>query len=306
MRDLRTHVQFFSSVFLFGNYLFFSYRNLSSRFGFFSFPLFPITRRALEEASAATRQAPAASTSAAAPTQTFPSRNSILGPECFPEFHVLAEPEPDRPHGKKKRKGGPKQKDTEEEDEDAHIRQLIAQYTAEEGEIGTGPSSSSAPPPAPPSSSSANANVPPPPEDLEEDEALKASWQGEGYEEDSARGASTHYIKFQQRLERQPQQVARYGFKMDLLWPDRELPAVPPCTCCGAARVVELQLIAPLAAALEEANEYLRESEGSGTVLVPDTWDWSTVAVWTCGASCAASSGTRWAVVEEFCAVSKD
>lgn len=285
------------------------------------FPLFCshlLHPRALEEASAATRSTAAvtsaASASTAAAQPAHPSRSSALGAHCFPEFHVAAEAEPDMK--KRKGKGGrAASADAEEE----HIRCLIAQYEAEEGEIsggggqpqmtastGAGPSGRVESAAGTPTAGGRGAAAAPAPlADLEEDEALKATWQGEGYEEDSARGASSQYIKFKERLERQPQQVARYGFGMDLLWPDRETPAVSPCGRCGAARVVELQLVAPLAAALEEASEYLYRTEGTETVPVPDAWDWSTVAVWSCGASCGENRGS-WSLAEEVCILSKE
>lgn len=56
------------------------------------------------------------------------------------------------------------------------------------------------------------------------DEAAQATWTGEGYEKEEARGASSAYIKFQKRLGRKPEQCARYAFGGSLVWPCKARP----------------------------------------------------------------------------------
>jgi Programmed cell death protein 2, C-terminal putative domain len=91
---------------------------------------------------------------------------------------------------------------------------------------------------------------------------------------------------------------------MPLLWPGEAQPAFPRCPRCGAARRLELQLMAPMWHFMDESLAWYREADHDrpkrldATVLEHPEWDWLTVAVATCAASCHAGP-ERHAVVEE-------
>ena len=92
------------------------------------------------------------------------------------------------------------------------------------------------------------------------------------------------------------------------LWPDDALPAPQPCDACGAPLVFELQLMAPAIHYLNESADWLLEEEeqqdnrseeaagaaeeggadaDAGKVLRPPaSWEWATVAVYSCSRSC--------------------
>ena len=160
--------------------------------------------------------------------------------------------------------------------------------------------------------------------------------------------------RFSKRLRRAPQQCARLDPGGEPLWPDAVVPAHACCAACGAPRRFELQLMAPLVAALEEAADWAEEleqpdtrcadpgraerggasssgenstggsacgsrgsvpecglerAEGRDTaggfaaqpkwLRPPDSWEWLTVAVFTCSVSCHAGGGTACFVEEE-------
>lgn len=115
-------------------------------------------------------------------------------------------------------------------------------------------------------------------------------WSGEQYEPDSAFGASAEFLKFARRVARVPEQCARYGVGVPVLWPagEKRLPDTGACKRCGAARRWELQVMAPLLAMVDEAREWhVAEGAAEESLLgYPSSWDWSTVAVATCTASC--------------------
>ena len=89
------------------------------------------------------------------------------------------------------------------------------------------------------------------------------------------------------RMARAPEQCIRYRFDAEArpLWPSRENRAprhIPPCPRCGAARQFEFQV-------LPQALHFM--GVDSSQAEAPD---WSTIAVYTCSASCAPRA-RRWA-----------
>lgn len=59
---------------------------------------------------------------------------------------------------------------------------------------------------------------------------------GEEYEKTDA------FVKFSNRVEREPTQCARYTRGMPLLWPEANAPDPGTCAHCGAPRTLELQV----------------------------------------------------------------
>ena len=89
---------------------------------------------------------------------------------------------------------------------------------------------------------------------------------------------------FSARMARAPEQCIRYRFDAEArpLWPSREKRAprqIPPCPRCGAARQFEFQV-------LPQALHFM--GVDSSQAEAPD---WSTIAVYTCSASCAPRAG---------------
>lgn len=100
------------------------------------------------------------------------------------------------------------------------------------------------------------------------------------------------------------------------LWPADALPAPQPCAHCGAPATFEVQLMAPAIHYLEESAEWLEEEgASSGEVAAgqgpiagaagqqaggagvqpilrpPPSWEWATVAVYSCSQSCPPGEG---------------
>ena len=158
-------------------------------------------------------------------------------------------------------------------------------------------------------------------------------WSGEKYEEDAVLGAegrraiAAAYLAFSKRLTRVPDQCARYWFNGNPLWPtahihrhnndsssnnnndgDDEDKEGGVCGGCGRARVFEMQLMSPVVAAIEEVAGWMEvdlvaslpgEEKGKTKGVIPDGWEWVTIGVWTCPQSCSSSDGC-W-VEEEVC-----
>lgn len=97
-----------------------------------------------------------------------------------------------------------------------------------------------------------------------------------------------------------------------MLWPASEVPAAEPCDSCGAARKCELQVMPALHHAVNEGlswqqhqqqaigQQRLQPAVEDGSVVNAvsiDSWMWLTVAVFTCSASCTASSSVFEEVV---------
>uniref|UniRef100_A0A383VRP2 Programmed cell death protein 2 C-terminal domain-containing protein n=1 Tax=Tetradesmus obliquus TaxID=3088 RepID=A0A383VRP2_TETOB len=202
------------------------------------------------------------------------------GPQ-LPEFYVYSEAEPGE--------AGAKSISSKELQ---HVQQLLAAYEAAEAAAGTTSSTGTSAAPgtsrqqqqAAAAASSADAAA-------AADEG--GSWAGEGYEEDQARGVERGYLKFAKRLARQPKQCARYSLGGPLLWPKASLPQPPPCAACGGPRAFELQLMPSLMQLSIEAAQMALEQHmpvDAAAVDAVANWDWATVAVFTCQASCSSSS----------------
>lgn len=93
------------------------------------------------------------------------------------------------------------------------------------------------------------------------------------------------------------------------LWPTADGPPDPqPCERCGGRRVYELQLMTPLIPALAESADWLAEAgSGGGAELLqaPDSWEWLTVCVASCAASCG-DGGQATAVAEQVVLVNEE
>ena len=94
-------------------------------------------------------------------------------------------------------------------------------------------------------------------------------------------------------------------FGVDVLWPAVQRPQPLPCPRCGGRRVLELQLMPGLLAALEEGLAWVELRDGSETGCTAggappslDHWTWLTIAVFTCANSCGGSSA-EWTFAEE-------
>ncbi|KAL6762824.1 programmed cell death protein 2 [Haematococcus lacustris] len=153
-------------------------------------------------------------------------------------------------------------------------------------------------------------------------------WQPEQYERDEVRGVVPSYLRFNARLQRQPDQCVRYCRGGQPLWPSRRRPAPPACPRCSSPRVFELQLMAPVIALILEAAPFMGPGDGgpdsevaprdgstcsgsqgcvsktldassgipygvsiaSGSAVnAAGNWDMCTVAVYTCMQSCCGS-----------------
>lgn len=128
----------------------------------------------------------------------------------------------------------------------------------------------------------------------------------EGYEKSKFKAMDGGaFWRFQQRLNRSPEQCVRYGFKSEILSPvSQELVKRPPnCENCGSARVFELQLTPHLMNAFVEAAEWIKNEPGSRTpsevqMLCSNSErfalerDWCTVVIYTCNDSCHSNSTT--------------
>ena len=126
------------------------------------------------------------------------------------------------------------------------------------------------------------------------------SWAGEAYESTAVRGVPKHYLRFQKRLRRCPEQCVRYGVTSEPMWPTTARPAAwlaaqhqlptqqqrqggsaaPGTTCarCGGFLRVEAQLMAPLI-------HFFCQGADSGSALsdVLLDWEWTTAVLLTCG-----------------------
>mmetsp|Transcript_19793 Transcript_19793/g.47231 ORF Transcript_19793/g.47231 Transcript_19793/m.47231 type:complete len:415 (+) Transcript_19793:85-1329(+) len=120
--------------------------------------------------------------------------------------------------------------------------------------------------------------------------SAEESWAGEEFEEERTLTVDTAGVRFMRRLQRAPEQCARYGFGAEVLWPSGEAPRPPPCSACGEPRVFELQLMPPLVHFLDEAADWARDGGGEPR-RPPSSWSWGTVAVYTCRASCPPREG---------------
>ncbi|KAF8065777.1 PED1 [Scenedesmus sp. PABB004] len=195
-----------------------------------------------------------------------------LGP-ALPEFHLYSEQEPGDVGGSAPLSGA----------ELAHVQELLAAYRAAEAAAagGAGSSAAAAAPAAPAPGGAAGAGG--------GEGGGEEAWGGEGYEKPELRGVERGYLKFSRRLARRPQQCARYALGGALLWPRAAPPRPAPCGRCGGPRAFELQLTPAL---IQLTIEAAHMAHGAGLPVDRDAvdgaanWDWATVAVFTCAASC--------------------
>ncbi|GLC43497.1 hypothetical protein PLESTM_001479600 [Pleodorina starrii] len=274
------------------------------------------------DAAGCTGEEPAEGVGALVPSAELP----LTGPP-LPEFHIIAVEEPTG------------RRDMMRQGDEDHVRQLLEEYERQEQQLGLarGSLSNHASVPTGPAGSSqrgqvaacsmaaagrspaggrgseegsedgAAAGVPPPGDGGDDMD----SWAGEEYEEDHVRGVQGAYLKYSARLTRQPDQCARYSRGGDVLWPLQEAPQPPPCASCGAPRVFELQLTAPLLAMVLECADWLQGPDLEKhwpAINAAANWDFTTLAVYTCSANChAASSGAPVqegaVLLEEYVAV---
>eukprot|EP01024_Parvocaulis_polyphysoides_P011467 TRINITY_DN14015_c0_g2_i5.p2 TRINITY_DN14015_c0_g2~~TRINITY_DN14015_c0_g2_i5.p2 ORF type:complete len:218 (-),score=13.83 TRINITY_DN14015_c0_g2_i5:415-1068(-) len=113
--------------------------------------------------------------------------------------------------------------------------------------------------------------------------------KNERYEKQILEKVDTSMIKFMKRVNRSPQQCARYGFGGQCLWPAQfKLGDVPKCPLCGADRVFELQLMSPLIACLQECCQWIGDNteEVGYAQQAIDNWQWLTIACFTCSQNC--------------------
>ncbi|GAB4818916.1 hypothetical protein N2152v2_005962 [Parachlorella kessleri] len=234
---------------------------------------------------------------------------------CLPSFYLIAEAEPQAAAGKQLAK-----------QEREHLQQLLLQYQQESGqELVDGSSNVSSSSSAGSQAGAAAAAAAAAGACLPSIEGTSDSWGGEGYEQDAvlhapdkARqggGVKPAYLKFTKRLAACPDQCARYSFGGTPLWPDDALPAPQPCAACGAPLVFELQLMAPAIHYLDESADWLleggkeldsRSDEAAGTadggcevLRPPASWEWATVAVYSCSRSCQPQEGAGPFVEEQ-------
>jgi hypothetical protein len=88
---------------------------------------------------------------------------------------------------------------------------------------------------------------------------------------------------------------------MDCVWPDGKVPYFPPCGRCGQPRQLEMQLMSPLWHVFEQSIHWYGDTlppHIDASVLQHPHWDWQTVAVATCSASCQQQSES-FVVAEE-------
>jgi len=239
---------------------------------------------------------PSSRKQAAAEKTALPSWKATRRPHepVLPEFYVVAEPE------EQGEKAGIS------EAEQAHIRSLLLRYQQEGATDllslnpsgnGTGGTSGGA-------DHNSGATM-----EVEEEGGSEGSagWVGEEYEEDSVRGVQPSYLKFSKRLLQRPEQCVRYCRGSQPLWPLSQVPEAGQCTRCGAPRIFELQLMAPLISMIVEAGEALSERDlgtdkqlsehglrcsavDAHAVNGAANWDLCTVAVFTCSRACSAAS----------------
>ncbi|CAN6470180.1 unnamed protein product [Victoria cruziana] len=92
-----------------------------------------------------------------------------------------------------------------------------------------------------------------------------------------------HWASFQERIARAPDQVIRYcrDVKAEPLWPSiNGQPSkadIPNCSFCHGPRCFEFQVLSQLLYYFKVSND-------------ADSLDWATIAVYTCAASCEAST----------------
>ena len=137
---------------------------------------------------------------------------------------------------------------------------------------------------------------------------IAASWQGETYEKGESMTASEQYLKFQKRIARAPEQIARYCFRTrdcDIVWPDKDIPSKlsKPCKWCKGKREMELQLTPGLLKEIEDALGSRNKAGRKGGISESDAiaFDFNAVGVWTCVNSCGFMNNVDSSSSDEIC-----
>ncbi|KAK9846155.1 hypothetical protein WJX84_001791 [Apatococcus fuscideae] len=112
------------------------------------------------------------------------------------------------------------------------------------------------------------------------------AWSGEDYVRDESKGCDAPLVKFLKRVQRCPDQCARYQFDSSVLWPSAQDPGMSSCEACGAPRVFEMQLMSPLMHSMHEAADWAACDNEEEVPRPPDSWQWLTIALFTCSKSC--------------------
>eukprot|EP01023_Acetabularia_acetabulum_P053914 TRINITY_DN6055_c0_g1_i2.p1 TRINITY_DN6055_c0_g1~~TRINITY_DN6055_c0_g1_i2.p1 ORF type:complete len:397 (-),score=59.78 TRINITY_DN6055_c0_g1_i2:68-1258(-) len=198
-----------------------------------------------------------------------------LGPK-IPSFYIHAIDEP--------------QKDALNAKEKQHIDQLIKEYeqkeTDEEREDSNNQNDNNSgkknkkPNHKSNSSNNRNQNTDPPE-------------QGEKYEKEALENVDQPMLKFLKRVNRSPQQCARYAFDGQCIWPTQiKSKNIPKCAICQQDRVFELQLMSPLISCLQESCEWLNDGDETNKQLINvgqeavEKWQWLTMGCYVCGKNC--------------------
>jgi hypothetical protein len=156
-----------------------------------------------------------------------------------------------------------------------------------------------------------------------------SDWKGEKYEHQNLIHVDDVFLKFQDRISRNPSQIIRHDHSgvpipfssrsslYQILFPltnpsDSSSPrkydpsSIPPCRCDGE-RVFELQLMPALIPILEKSLRNLNEKNGWGHNDPEErTVEWGTVAVWVCGRDCCTGEGNKEGWKEEVVKVWSD